>query len=68
MGAVVHMVHQTGPVLAWTSNNHHPVSKGECLQASCNAKAKSVERHLHALMCSVSDHVTVTTETEQISA
>ena len=23
-------------------------------QASCNAKAKSVERHLHALMCSVS--------------
>ena len=25
-------------------------------QASCDAKAKSVERHLHALMCLVSDH------------
>ena len=26
-------------------------------QASCNApKPKSIERHLHALMCSVSDH------------
>ena len=27
------------------------------IQASCNAKPKSVERHLHTLMCQVSDPV-----------